>query len=421
VNLDLGLVGSVIKEKAFLLAAEKGVTVADFSSEGEIAIWKFLEEYFSEHRTIPSRELVEAKFEVSIPEPQEGIGFWITEIKKRTLYNELNETFVKVQSAMNKDDSLAAYAELREFVKAQERSQGGGSVVEVRAVKEIVKQRYLDAKAGKMGIRTPWPQMDAWTMGWWPKDVSFVSARTGIGKTFCAVAMAKKARQEGESVLFISGEMSKEDLAGRFFAMEFQANYGGFRKGKLSTMEEQRFLQELDQYNPAVDIEIMDAEKGFSTIDIERAIERTKAKLVIVDACYRVKARQKTRDRMENMALVADDLKTYSMVYSKSIIGTTQLNRDSTKKKKGDMGLEDLAMSDVLGWNATNVFGLVQLDEDVESGQMSIYPLKVREGENSKNALKVRWDFTRMDFSEVGIAPSGPRRVSQRDEDEDWG
>jgi replicative DNA helicase len=258
---------------------------------------------------------------------------------------------------------------------------------------------YLEAKSGKTGILTPWKTMNEWTGGWYPQDVSFVVARQGVGKSFVAIHLAAEARRSGHKTLFITGEMSKADIAKRFFAIEFKTQYGAMRKGRLSFIEEERFKQQLDAYTPPIDMEIVDGSTGMNSVDVERAIERSEAELIVVDATYRIKARQKTRDRFENMAYVTDDLKTYAQVYNKSIVATTQLNRSAAKSKS--VGPEDVALSDVIGWNATNMFGLKQ-----DETHMEVTPMKVREAARSNDPMKLKWDFVTMDFSEMTFEES---------------
>lgn len=400
-SLDLDFIASVLASKDFLACREKGIKKDDIDGD-VIPIWKFVEEYYETYRATPSRELVCERFGLDIPEAKESLVFWIAEVKRRSMFNRLNDLFIKVQPHMNKSDSTSAYDEVRNFIKNEERNIDISSpIVNISSLKEAVWQRYLDAKAGKMGIPTPWRTMTAWTMGWWPKDISFLMGRSGLGKTWLAALIANCAVDNNHKTLFVSAEMTKEDVASRAFALKYKKQYGDLRKGRLGFFEEDALRTELNK-EQAMNLDIMDGSGGMAIENVERAIERTDAPFVVIDAAYRIKARQRARDRFENMAYVVDDLKTFATVYGKSIVATSQLNRSAVGKKSG-AGQEDVALTDVISWNSTNLMSM-RMHEDKE--HMEVYPIKVREGENSGDPMRMKWDFLTMDFEEIAFIPS---------------
>lgn len=414
-SLDLNLISKVIQEKALLQAYQLGLK-ADHIEGSEREIWKFIEEHYKEYSSIPSHDLIKEKFDISLPTVTDPVDFWVNEAIERSLHRELVEVSFRIDKKLNESKPSEAFEMLRSFIRSIGESKSKGNVVSTRgSMVEELKQSYLDAEAGKMGVKTPWARMDEMTLGWWPGDVSWFSARLGVGKTFMAINIANAAiNRDNKKVLFISGEMSKKDIAMRSVAIDMKMPYGGLRKGRLGVHLKAEYFQKLNNMREDSMMQIMDASQGFGSADIEMALDGSDADLVIVDAAYRIKAYKKTKDRMENMAEVADDLKALALRYSKPIICTTQLNRDSTKKKS--YGDEDVALSDVVGWNATNLFALKQEEEDREKGIMKVFPLKVREGENSRDALLIKWDFNRMDFSEF-VENSRPHSAPSGD---DW-
>lgn len=158
----------------------------------------------------------------------------------------------------------------------------------------------------------------------------------------------------------------------------------------------------IEEFEMPSTLEIMDGERGLDIIRIERAIERSRADLVLIDSSYRIKPRQKAKDRFEGMSYVVDDLKSFAQIYLKPVIASTQVNREGGKKKSGSMGQEDVAMSDVINWNSTNIFGLQKVGEEKQD-RLAIYPIKVRENENAQKPLIVHWDFVTMNFNEIGV------------------
>jgi replicative DNA helicase len=210
--------------------------------------------------------------------------------------------------------------------------------------------------------------------------------------------MAIAARVRNHGVLFISGEMGRRDIGRRYVSMRSKLPYSFLRRGKLVPQLEQKYYRDLETTRTESGLEIMDASLGFKSSDIELAIDKTSADLILIDAAYRIKANQKVRDRFENMALVADDLKSFALRYKKAIVATTQLNRASVQKTS--FGDDDVALSDVVGWNATNLFALKQNKENKDQNLMAIHPIKVREAENHRDPLLINWNMEKMDFSQ---------------------
>lgn len=399
-SLDLKLISRIVADKSFLDVQEQGISARDFES-AERNIFKFLEEHWKNFGDVASKDVIEERFGLTLPQPTDSLEFWVEEVKQRSLQRDIAELSVQIDSKLRDSEPKEALEILAQFVKKAQQSSKN-SIKAVGDLIDDVKQSYFDAKAGKTGIKTPFPTMDNWTLGWWPGDVSFISARLGVGKTWCAVLCSLIARKNGHKVLFVSGEMSKKDVVSRYAAIDAKMPYGGVRRGQLGQFLETNYLTYLDTLVNDQDFTIMDGTDGFRSADVEAAIARSDAELVVVDACYRIKANFKVKDRFENMAVVADDLKAFAVKYNKAIVATTQMNRESTKKKS--YGDEDIALSDVVGWVATNIFALRQEEEQKANKIMAIHPLKVREGENGGDPLIVNWDFMSMNFGEIDKA-----------------
>lgn len=408
-NVDLQLVARILRHGELKEAYRAGIR-AEYIEGAAREIWTFLEDYFRRYGTIPDVSTVEQRYGVEIPDVRDPAPYWVSELIDRSLHHELQELAIGIDGLLAKAKPREALDKLRGFLREQNTKAASGlNLIDAFDLVDEVKRRYLEAKSGKFGIKTPWTRMDDMTLGWWPEDVSFFVARTGVGKTWisliCTLAAWKSINwQAGECILYISGEMSAEDVAGRLFSIETRKQHGAIRKGKLAAFHESTWFEQLEALRQCKGIKIRDGKMGLTSMDVDVAIEQSGAKLVVVDSAYRVKTGKKVKDRSQNMAEVADDLKTSAQRHKVPILGTTQLNRDSTKKKNGSVGTEDIAQADAIGWNSTNIFGLSQTKEQKEVNVMGIVPVKVREGENSRDEFLVNWDFIKMNFDE---APGG--------------
>ncbi len=412
-SLDRTFIRAVIERDGF---AEFKPRIPEhfFSDPGAARIWTYLCDYHSEYAKLPSLQTLENQFEgLVFPAAPEEAKFYYDLLEQKYVHAKMSEiAALYSQEAKSTGDYKLSLQKLYERISDVRKDISHSIIVtEIEKTKLDTWDYYLSSKAGEFGIPTPWETMNKWTRGFYPKDLSFLVGRTGLGKSWMMLLMAQAARRAGKKVMIISCEMSREDMQHRFFCIEFKIPYGPFRSGHLGMADEIRLKEALETYQPDVDVEIQDGSQGLGIQDIEACIMKTEADLILIDSAYRIRPSKKTRDRFEAMASVADDIKLFAQLYQKAIVCSMQLNRGATQKKTEDMGTEDIALSDVIAWNATNILAIGQ-EKNTENDRafMKVMPLKVREGQNGKDFLEINWNFSTMDFSEVdeNLAQSKP-------------
>jgi len=122
-----------------------------------------------------------------------------------------------------------------------------------------------------------------------------------------------------------------------------------------------------------------------------------KPDLVLVDGAYLLKVPGITRT--ERASNVFDELKRLAKRSKAAVVATMQFNREVKVNQAKTVQADSIAMTDVAGWNADLIFGLIQTEEMKKNRRMAFKPLKVREGESEE--IECNWDFERMDFSEI--------------------
>lgn len=253
---------------------------------------------------------------------------------------------------------------------------------------------------GYRGIELPWPSIDAMTAGFWPKTLTMFVARPGVGKTFVAVICARHAWLKGKKVLIVSPEMSKEEIAERFFVVHSNVSYHSVISGQLPTMSEQKFVRIINETKGKEGLWIMDATDDLSIRGMEAAIRACQPDLVAVDSIYDIHIKGDRKDR----ALAALEwLKTNSKELGYAAVGFAQQNRvaELSEKKGGGARLGTIALADEIGQDAHAVFALEQTKDDKDDRIMKIQPIKLRRGQYKRPKVRVKWDFDRMDFEEI--------------------
>lgn len=418
-SLSVDLIFRLVEQKKF--SEYKDKFQPEILDSSGLKLHTFVEDFFKKYGTLPTITLMAQEFGLTQADNKSATSeieipteYIIDELKKKFDIQLLTDLSVKVEKEISQGLVTEAKDSIREFIKEMNnRDVLASSRMNLFSLADRVVLKYQEAKEGKFGIPTPWKWLDAWTLGWYPADVSFIAARPGIGKTWLAILIALSAWRSGARVLFASAEMSDEDVAGRAFALYSKMNYSQIRRGSLSTYHESQLYSNIEDFKKQSGIEILDPKVASRMSSVESVIAQMQPDLVVVDACYRMKSSYKSRDRFDNVAMVAEELKDLAMTYKTSIVGTTQLNRDSTKKKTH--GTEDLAMSDVLGFNASNVLMLSQSDEEAKEKHLRIHPLKVREAENARSGMLIHWDLAQYKFDPVESDEiTGERKSSSR-------
>ena len=403
-SLDNTFIRAVLEKDCFADFKTKIPEKDFFEDPGAANVWEYITTYHGTYAKTPSMATIEAQFEgMAFPAAPEDAAFYYDRMEQKFVHSRMSEiaTLYSRDTKNTQDYKLSLQKLYERIVSLRQDISSSVSITKLFATRQATWNYYLSAKAGEFGIPTPWQTMNKWTRGFYPKDLSFVVGRTGLGKSWIMLLLARAARLAGKKVMIISCEMSREDMQHRFFCIDFQIPYGAFRNGALSLVDEQRLKQAIEGYDENNDIEIQDGSQGLEISDIENCIMRTEAELILIDSAYRIRSNRKTKDRFDNMAFVADDIKLFAQIYNKSIIASVQLNRTATSKKTEELGTEDIALSDVIGWNSTNIFAIGQEKTDDDHVFMKIIPVKVREGQNGKDFMKINWNFVGMDFNEV--------------------
>lgn len=362
---------------------------------------RFIEEYYQKYGEPPTRTVFIHTFHEDLPQSSGSLEFWIDEVLK-TKMTEHAHNAVQNFGIKWKEDIVGALAKLEADIKFVKNQKRGIEFLKARDLVDELRKKYFDSKAKIIGIPTPWETMNNWTQGWNPGDLCFLGARTGKGKTFFTILALLSAMKSGKvkKCLYASGEMPPLSILQRYAVIDHQVSYEKVRQGELGPFQEEKYLKYLDTTLRELEtLTFFDRSKtDFTLTNMGEAIESSEADFVIVDAAYMMKL-EKTLPSHESMGKIAQGLKDCALKYRVPIIATSQLNRASLQKQTNDDS--DFALSDQIAWNSDFMFVMSQSDEQYKMREMQINPVKIREGVNTREGLRISWCFDRMDFTEI--------------------
>lgn len=406
-DLDLACVSAIISEgpEALKFAQSKGLKPDRLQGEGAVAFAFLLD--FLKHPDWgwPTPEFLGGRTQIFLETPPKAAHYLVEEVLHRNLYVRIQRGLEEANGHLQKIQANEAYRSLEQLLAELRAEQAVSSSVEsIFKLGPEIRAYYERIKAGERGVQTPWPSINEMTFGFWPEDLVLFAARIGVGKTWTSILLALHAwrtpkPKTGDQcrVLFITTEVSQIRVGMRMYAAMERLPYGEFTHGRMSFISEERFYKAAQDLLEAEGFYVTGGDFDFRIESVEQAIENCRPDMVVIDGAYLLQA--DGPNRTERMASIFNDMKRLAKRRKVCIVITTQLNRGSKKGQTDTVELDAIALSDVGGWNADLVFGLIQTADNLKDKQMTIKPLKVREG--AGNQFVVNWNFERMDFSEL--------------------
>jgi len=229
---------------------------------------------------------------------------------------------------------------------------------------------------------------------------SFVANDMVVHNSFLAIISAMYAWKQGYRVLIVSPEMSKGEMAERFFALDANVSYKGMVEGALSDFVYPKLEGKVEERLNAHGLYIMDATDDISLRGIESAVRKCKCQLLSMDSIYKLRIKGDRKER----AVAALEWSTWaSQEYNFAGMGYGQQNREAEKsvKKGGGSRLGTIALADEFGQDAHNVFALEQTQDEKHDGIIRVIPMKSRRGSITRPHIMLRWDFDGMLYGEM--------------------
>lgn len=404
-DLDLSLASAVQQggRQKLRAALEVGFSADLLEGDGRRA-YQFILDFYKKYDDIPTFDVVMAETGILLAPTTEPLDYLIDAAYERKTHKVVLRGIEAVADLLEKKQAKAGRSALEDLVREVRKMDTRGALVEsLPALGDKVIAHYEKMKKGERGILTPWPSINETTMGFWPEDLVLFVARMGIGKTWVASQLAGCAWEQGKKVLFATTEMAKERMAMRYYAHKLRLPYDAFRKGKLNSFEEDKLKNGVQGMLNSPNFSIVGGDFDFSMETFAGIVQEEKPDIVIVDGAYLMKVPGLTRT--ERAANVFDELKRIAKRTKASVIATMQFNREVKVNQQKTVQADAIALTDVAGWNADLIFGLIQTEDMKQNKRMAFKPLKVREGAGEE--IECNWDFDSMDFSEVPKANSG--------------
>jgi replicative DNA helicase len=300
--------------------------------------------------------------------------------KKRQMQTLLNESVTKIKDAENIDIDIEKV--IKELNKIEDR--------EVK--EESLKEQIIDTldmieknmkNKNDYSLYTGMLDLDQLTCGLHNEELTIIGARPGMGKTTFALQIADYIAKKKIPVMFISLEMSEEQIITKLIAKDTRINSTKMRLGTLTDQEAVKVYEagaELEEKPLYITSNL----RTIQQIEVEARKLKNKKNigLIIIDYIQLIKSSQKFNLREQEVADITRTLKLLTLELKIPIIGLCQLNRNATRQEPM---LSDLRESGAIEQDADNVIFIYQEEEtDAAAPVVTIKLAKQRAGTTGK-------------------------------------
>lgn len=383
--------------------AALGLNETFFVTDGDKAIFNFVDKHIRQYLVIPSKETIcneklaaVGHFDSDISEP---LAFYFDKLLLRQTHKVYN-SMLKECADLNKEKK---YDELSRRIRsalidASKLDRNNHKHVTSADFKSVYAKKAVK-KFIQSGVLTGYSHIDQGNIALNPGDVGVVGGRPNTGKTYIAIYNACNASvKQQKKVLFYSMEMSTEQLTLRYAAIRNSYPIHEINRSEVATVQLKKMIAVMES-DPKPVIFIGN-EKLHTLQSISDTATVHSPDYLILDAAYLIQTESKRHlSSYEKIVETIKGVKRLGTELQIPILCTYQLNRESKKIKKENDGVIDLsaiAGADDIGQLASIA---VFLDEDDGSGERLLHLAKHRDGQ--KCAFRINWDFEKMDFSEI--------------------
>jgi replicative DNA helicase len=216
-------------------------------------------------------------------------------------------------------------ATIGEVVRTKVRT---GAVTALEATKDVARELTTAPEAT---VTTGYASLDKVTRGFERGAFYVLAARTGMGKTAMATTMAVAAASTGAPVLFVSLEMSRQQLMRRMVCQRAGIPLTALRNREMTPRQWSLFTQASSDL-AQMPLSISDR-PGQSLLDVKALVRQVKPALLVVDHIGLLKSANQSgkQNRTQEVGAFSRGLKVLAMGEGLPVMALCQVGRDVAK------------------------------------------------------------------------------------------
>lgn len=338
-SVPLRLLRKAIDDQNY--GAFQSVPLAALTDE-EREIYAFVARHYGRFGRFPSLVTMEEQ-RMGLPDADEPLEHYREALVHNFRMRNASELVIRLQEAIRDNDGEALAEALMQ--RTEDMRDMGSALADVGTLLNSFRESMNPRQSIGTICLTGIPGLDAQIGGLVRGDIGFLYARPGVGKTFLQLSGALRKVLAGETVLFISKEMTSEQIMHRLVTMVFNVDPQIGLTRRVSTMAYQEMLERLRDGLPeglTSNLMLTDAMDIRTPADVGALIREVRPELCMVDGTYFLKPAEGSKfgTQTERLTQLIREMRSTASDTRTGIWATWQQNRSKVIGAEGMYGTD---------------------------------------------------------------------------------
>lgn len=346
-STPLRLLRRIIEENNF--AAFNSVPLSVLNEE-EQEIYAFVARHYARLQQFPTAITLEER-RINLPEAPEPLLYYRDVLQNQIRIRQGADVVMQLQEALQADDGEAVAEIIMQ--RREEAVASTLTVLSLADMQTVFLNTLQPANSMRAIVGTGVPAIDDEVGGLRRGDLGVLAARPGIGKTFVQIAGAMHKCLSGERVLYISKEMTEEQVAHRLLSLYYGLDPSIGLQRRVSTMAYEEVIARLQDGLPSALVSnfiMPNSEDIRTTADVSSAIRQHQPDLCDVDGTYFIAPADKRiyTSRTERLEQIIREFREVAFSTRTATFMTWQQNRSKVVGTEGLYGTDALSQDAAL-------------------------------------------------------------------------
>jgi len=422
---EWAVLNKVLLTKDLKSVVNAGVDEAFFEGIDTKEVFEFITDSYARFQAVPSRVTVKQEFPafVSVPTKEDTLPILIDRLREKAIYRGMREVQKKAANRAKVKPSAGLTVMQSGVINLSNRfTRATARDARKETGNILAKYERIKESGGIIGIPTPWDELTRVTKGAQPGVVKCYYGHTGTMKTFLLLHEANHCHKEwGQIPLFLTKEMSVEQILWRYAGMLAKVDYEKLNSGALSEEDEKKFKEHLEQLvdDPPFWIDTIVQTGPGALLELQAKIDQYGPDRVFLDGMYFL---ADNPSDWGQMAVINNGIKQCSLRNNIAFDVSTQRNYDNTKKQSTDSSdAGDVGYGKSLAQAVDYLIRVVREKQHIENKELLLVLPKARESLASTLVLHAKpcADFSQKAVISIGGEDYGDSTEGDGDEDEE--